>query len=102
MREVVIGLPELSDEQIVELVQAGEEAAREYVLSKLPAKKIYDLDISVDVEGDGLLTVTIDVGLRLSSSTRIDPEALAREAAEKAMKAIEEKLRELALASRRA
>ena len=102
MREIVIGLPELTDEQIVELVQIGEEAARKHVLSRLPAKKVYDLDVSVDVEGDDPLTVTVDVGLRLSSSVRIDPEVLAREAAEKAMKAIENKLRELALAGKEA
>jgi len=102
MREVVIGLPELADEQIVELVQIGEEAARKHVLSRLSAKKIYDLDISVDVEGDGSLTITVDVGLRLSSSTKVDPEALAREAAKKAMEAIENRLRELALEGRKA
>jgi len=100
MREVVIGLPELADEQIVELVQIGEEAARKHVLSRLSAKKIYDLDISVDVEGG--LTITVDVGLRLSSSTKVDPEALAREAAKKAMEAIENRLRELALEGRKA
>jgi len=97
MEEVVIGLPELTDEQIVELVQVGEEAARKHVLSRLPAKKVYDLDVRVEVEGDKRLTITVDVGLRLSSSAKADPEALAREAAEKAMKAIERKLRELAL-----
>jgi len=102
MKEIVIGLPELTDEQIAELVQIGEEAARKYVLSRIPAKKVYDLDISVDVEGDGRLIITIDVGLRLSSSAKIDPDSLAREAAEKAMKAMENKLRELALASRKA
>jgi len=100
MEEVEIGLPELSDEQIVELAELGERIAREYVLSKLPAKKVYDLDVSVQIEGEKPLTVTVDVGVRLASSARVDPEELAREAAKKAMEAIEARLRELALAGR--
>ena len=100
MEEVVIGLPELSDEQILEVVEAGERAAREYVLSKLPAKKVYDIGVCIQVEGDRPLTITVDVELRVASSAKIDPDALAREAAKKAMEAIEGKLREIALVGR--
>ena len=100
MDEVVIGLPELSDEQVMEVIKAGEEAARAYVLSKVPAKKIYDMGISIQVEGTKPLTVTVDVELRLASSARVDPDELAREAAKKAMETVGEKLRELALGGR--
>ena len=100
MEEVVIGLPELTDEQILEVVEAGERAAREYVLSKLPAKKVYDIGVCIQVEGDKPLTVTVDVELRVASSAKVDPGTLAREAAKKAMEAVEGKLREIALVGR--
>jgi len=96
--EVVIGLPELEDEQVMAVIEAGERAAREYVLSKLPSKKIYDIGICIQVEGVKPLTVTVDVELRVASSAKVDPDQLARGAAKKAMEAIEAKLRELALA----
>ncbi|HEW89947.1 MAG TPA: DUF3194 domain-containing protein [Candidatus Bathyarchaeota archaeon] len=97
--EVTIGLPELADEQIMAVIEAGEEAAKRYVLSKLPAKKVYDIGICIQVEGNKPLTVTVDVELRVASSAKVDPDELARGAAKKAMEAIEAKLREFALAS---
>ena len=100
MGEVVIGLPELTDEQLLEVIEEGERAAREHVLSRVPAKKVYDMGISIQVEGDRPLTVTVDVELRLASSARVDPEELASEAAKKAMEAVERKLREIALEGR--
>jgi len=100
MEEVVIGLPDLTDEQILEVIEAGERAAREYVLSRLPAKKVYDIGVCIQVEGSKPLTITVDVELRVASSAKVDPEALAREAAKKAMEAVEEKLREIALVGR--
>ena len=98
--EVVIGLPELTDEQVMEVVEAGERAARDYVLSMLPPKKIYDVGVSIVVEGTVPLTITVDVELRVASSAKVDPDELAREAARKAMEAVEARLRELALARR--
>ena len=41
-----LGLPELTTEQIEELCSITEEAAREYVLSKVPSKRIEKLNIS--------------------------------------------------------
>jgi len=96
-KEVVIGLPELEDEQIMAVVEAGEKAARDYVLSRLPAKKVYDMGICIQAEGSKPLTITVDVELRIASSAKVDPDQLAREAAKKAMEAIEAKLRELSL-----
>ena len=100
MEVVDIGLPELTDEQVLEVVEAGERAAREYVLSRLPAKKVYDMGVCIQVEGGLPLTVTVDVELRVASSAGLDPDELAREAAKRAMQAVEEKLREIALVGR--
>ena len=36
------GIPELTDEQIEEICEIAEEAARKYILSKVPLKKISD------------------------------------------------------------
>jgi len=95
---VEIGLPKLSEEQILSLMEVGEEAAKEHIFSKVPPKKVRDMDVSITMETGDLLTITVDVGINLAPTVKMDPEALAREAAEKAFEAIEEKMRELALA----
>ena len=46
-----IGIPELTIEQIAELCERAEKAARDYVLSKVSTSKIVALDVTVEAEG---------------------------------------------------
>ena len=90
------GIPELTIEQVEDLLEHAEQAAREYVLSQVPASRITDLDVIVDAETIKPLTVNVDVEVVLSPLMKdFDVEALAKEATKRAFICFEENLREL-------
>jgi hypothetical protein len=91
-----IGLPDLTPEQVEELCSKAEEAAREYVLSKVPPKRVETLNISVETEGGKPLTLTVDVEIVLSPLMQeYGVQRLADEAVKEAFKSAEKYLREL-------
>jgi hypothetical protein len=94
------GIPELTIEQVEELCERAEQAAREYVLSKIPNSRISTLNVTVDAEGTKPLTVNVDVSVVLSPLMKdFDVEALTKEATKRAFAHIEEYLRELSCKS---
>lgn len=91
-----IGLPELTPEQVEELCSMAEKAAREHILSKVPPKRVETLNISVEMEGEKELTLTVDVELILSPLMRdYNAQKLADEAVKEAFASAENYLREL-------
>ena len=91
-----IGLPELTPEQVEELCSIAEDAAREYVLSKVPPKHVETLNISVETDDEKPLTLTVDVEIVLSPLMQeYDVQRLADEAVKEAFKSAEKYLREL-------
>ncbi|MBS7615970.1 DUF3194 domain-containing protein [Candidatus Bathyarchaeota archaeon] len=91
-----LGLPELTPEQVEALCSLAEKAAREYILSKVPPKRVETLNISVETEGEKPLTLTIEVELTLSPLMRNhDTQKLADEAVKEAFTIAEKYLREL-------
>ncbi|MGB9841971.1 MAG: DUF3194 domain-containing protein [Candidatus Bathyarchaeales archaeon] len=95
-----LGFPELTTEQIETLCSTAENAARKYVLSKVSAKMVEKLNISVEVEGTKPVSVTVEIELELSPKMReFDAEKLVKEAIKEAHKASENYLRKLACPS---
>jgi len=95
-----IGIAELTVEQLEKLCEKGEEAARAYILSKIPERRISTFDITVDAEGNKPVTVNVEVEITLSPLMKdSDLDKLAKEATEKAFQAINEYLRELSCKS---
>ncbi|MGB9684718.1 MAG: DUF3194 domain-containing protein [Candidatus Bathyarchaeales archaeon] len=91
-----ISLPELTPEHVEELCSVAEKAAREYILSKIPPKRVETLNISVEMEGEKQLTLTVDVELILSPIMRdYNVQKLADEAVKEAFASAEKYLREL-------
>lgn len=91
-----IGLPELTPKQIEELCSAAEETARDYILSRVPSKRVETLNISVEMEGEKPFTLTVEVELTLSPLMRsYDVQRLAGEAVKEAFTSAEKYLREL-------
>jgi hypothetical protein len=90
-----LGFPELSTEQIELLCQTAEDAARKSILSKVSAKDVERLDISVEVEGAKPVNVTVEINLLLFKNMQADAEALVKEAIEKAHLETENFLRKL-------
>lgn len=94
------GILELTLEQVEELCEIAEETAREYVLSKVPPRRISTLNVTVDAEGTKPVTINVDVEVVLSPLMKnFDVEKLVKEATERAFASIEKYLRELSCKS---
>lgn len=89
------GIAELNLEQIEELCERAEQAARYYVLSKVSIGRLTILDVLVSAEGTKPVTVEVDVTVVLSPLMKdFDVEALTKEARNRAFTIIEEYMRE--------
>ncbi|MEM3730626.1 MAG: DUF3194 domain-containing protein [Candidatus Bathyarchaeia archaeon] len=97
-----LGIPELTSEQIEELCTVVEEAARKYILSKVPSKRIETLNISVEAEGVKPVTISVDVDIALSPLMGdFNVEKLADEAVKEAFEHAKKYLMGLACRSRK-
>jgi len=91
-----LGLPALTIEQIEELCAVTEEAARKYVLSKVPSKRIETLNVSVEAEGSNPVTLTVDIDIALSPLMKdLDVQKLVDDAVKEAFALAEKYLKEL-------
>ena len=91
-----IDITELTVKQLEKLCEIGEKVARDHILSKVSARRVTSLDITVDTEGSKPVTVNVEVELKLSPIMKnFDVEKLTEEATEKAFSAINKHLREL-------
>jgi hypothetical protein len=87
---------EPTSEEVEQICTAVEEAARRHLLSKVPLKRISDLDVTVDAVGDKPLVVNIEVAIELRDGAQ-ELQALVDEATDLAFSAGEAKARELDL-----
>jgi hypothetical protein len=91
-----LNIPVLTTEQIEELCLTVEKAAREYVLSKVPPKKIQELNISVETEGAKPVQLNVEVELVLSPlMEKVHVEKIVDEAVKEAFVSAEKLLRDL-------
>lgn len=91
-----LGIPELTSEQIEELCVIAEKAARDYIVTKVPSRKIDALNISAEAEGTKPVTLKVDVAVTLSASLKtFDVQKLVGEAVREAFISAEKHLREL-------
>ena len=89
-------LPELTTEQIERLCLKAEQVARKTVLSHIPSKQVETLNITTETKGTKPVTLTIDVELALTSSTKnVKIKQIADEAVKQAFQAAEEYLEEI-------
>ncbi len=93
---VELGIPELTTEQIELLCQTAEDAARKQILSKVSAKKVDRLDISVEADGAKPVKVTVEINLVLAPEAKaMDAQALVADAVAEAHRATENFLRKI-------
>jgi hypothetical protein len=85
-----------TDDEIESICSAAEEAARKSILSKIPLRRLEDLNLSVEGAGDKPLSVTVEIAIQTELE---DPElsAIIDNATEAAFAAAEAKVRELNL-----
>ncbi len=93
---VTLDIPELANEQIEELCATAEDAARKHILSKVSAKQVEKLNISVEAEGAKPVSLSVEIDLALSPQAQgVDEKKLVAEALQEAFKASENYLRRL-------
>jgi len=89
----VVFLKGLSPNSLKELCEAGETAARQFVLSRLNKKLIRSLDIQVITEKRTGITFKVEVFIDVEPVLEIDVDELANMATEVALSTIDEKMR---------
>ena len=95
-----IGIPNLTTQQVEELCEIAETAARSYISSKIPLKRVSTLNITVDTEGTKPVTMNVDIELELQPSMKgYDTKRLANKATQQAFASIEKHLRKIACTS---
>ena len=85
-----------TDEEIEAICDAAERAARKSVLSKISLKRLDDLNLTVEAEGDKPLSLTVEVAVETDIEDSLLHE-LIEEATDVAFAAAESKVRELGL-----
>ena len=85
-----------TDEEIEQICLAAEDAARRHLMSKIPLKRLSDLDVMVEAVGDKPLMLSVDVAIELTSGND-DVDPLVEDATDSAFSAAETKARELKL-----
>jgi hypothetical protein len=89
-----LGIPDLTTKQIEMLCATAENAARKHILSKVPAKMVEKLNISVEADGTKPVNVTVEIDLELSPKMKnFDADKLVNEALKEAHKISENYLR---------
>jgi len=85
-----------SDEEIETICAAAEEGARRFILSKIPLKKLEDLNLVVEAVGDKPLSLSVEISLERQLEDH-DLHTTIDGATDAAFTAAEAKVRELGL-----
>lgn len=83
-------------EEIEQICSAAEEAARRHLLSKISVKRVSDLDVTVEAEGDKPLLLYVEVAIELATGNE-DLDHIVSEATDIAFSAADAKVKELSL-----
>ncbi|ASJ12208.1 DUF3194 domain-containing protein [Thermococcus thioreducens] len=95
-RVIHIGLPELSEEQLIEVGEIAQETIIKHVFDALNRSDVKDIEVTLRINRGEILDLEIEVYLEVPVFVKVDVEKLIDEAVEKAYDAIERKLREIA------
>ncbi len=93
---ITIGLPELSEEQLIEIGELAQGVIIKHVFSELNRSDVKDIEVTTRINRDETLNLEIEVYLEVPVFVKVDVERLIDEALEKAYDAVERKLREIA------
>ncbi len=95
-RVVHIGLPELSEEQLIEVGELAQETVIGYVFGVLNRSDVKDIEVTTRINRGETLDLELEVYLEVPIFVKVDVEELIEKAVEKAYEAVERKLREIA------
>lgn len=85
-----------TEEEIEAVCSAAEEAARQFIQSKLPLKKLEDMEITVEAIGDKPLVLNVEIAVDMGTD---DPSlaGIIENATDAALAAADIKVKELGL-----
>jgi len=96
-RKVIhIGLPKLSEEQLIEIGELAQETIIKHVFDVLNRSEVKDIEVTMRINREETLDLEIEVYLEVPIFVKVDVDGLIDEAVEKAYEAVERRLREIA------
>ncbi len=91
-----IGLPELSEEQLIEIGELAQETIIKHVFDVLNRSDVKDIEVTMRINRNETLDLEVEVYLEVPVFVKVDVEGLIDEALEKAYEVVERRLREIA------
>ncbi len=91
-----IGLPELSEEQLIEIGELAQETIIKHVFDVLNRSDVKDIEVTMRINRNETLDLEVEVYLEVPVFVKVDVEGLIDEALEKAYGVVERRLREIA------
>ncbi|HHI00495.1 MAG: DUF3194 domain-containing protein [Thermococcus sp.] len=91
-----IGLPELSEEELIALGELAQEEIINYVFEHLTRSEVKDIEVTTRINREDTLDLEIEVYLEVPIFVKVDVEKLIDEALEKAYEKVEKRLRKIA------
>ncbi|NJE42341.1 DUF3194 domain-containing protein [Thermococcus sp. GR6] len=95
-RVIHIGLPELSEEQLIKIGELAQETIIDYVFDHLTRSEVKDIEVTMRINREETLDLEIEVYLEVPIFVKVDVDKLIDEAVERAYEVVERKLREIA------
>ena len=95
-RVIYIGLPELSEDELIALGELAQETAIEYIFEHLTRSEVKDIEVTARINKEETLDLELEVYLEVPIFVRVDVDKLVDEALRLAYKKVEERLRKIA------
>ncbi|AMM53356.1 DUF3194 domain-containing protein [Pyrococcus kukulkanii] len=94
MRKVVhIGLPKLSEEELIEVGSIAQEVIIDYIFDHLAKSEVRDMEVTARINQGETLDLEIEVFIEVPIFVKVDVDSLIEEAIDKAYEAVERYLR---------
>ncbi|AAL80507.1 hypothetical protein PFDSM3638_01740 [Pyrococcus furiosus DSM 3638] len=96
MKKVIhIGLPELSEEELIRVGEIGQKIIINYIFDHLAKSEVRDLEVTARINRGETLDLELEVYVEVPIFVKVDVESLIEEALDKAYEAIEDYLRRI-------
>ncbi|ASI99710.1 DUF3194 domain-containing protein [Thermococcus celer] len=95
-RVIHIGLPELSEEELIEIGELAQETVMKSIFGVLNRSDVKDVEVTTRINRGETLDLELEVYLEVPVFVRIDVDRLIEEAVERAYNVVERRLREIA------
>jgi hypothetical protein len=96
-RKVIhIGLPPLSEEELIEIGELAQEAVLKRIFDALNRSDVKDVDITTRINRGDTLDLEVEAYLEVPIFVKVDVEKLVEDALEEAYSIVEKRLKEIA------